>query len=405
MRTEFLAACLRSAAGFEYSRHPVPIVAITGSAGKTTTKECVAAVLASTYTVRSTVGNRNDRTGVPSTLLGLSNLTSLKKFLGATPSLLSRLVRGQPEADYLVLEIAARLPNQIPKQLRVFSPSISIVTSIGPAHLATLGAIENVAKEKGSIVAALPHDGYAILFQDDENVRNMAKLHSGQTLFFGFSSSADVWMDSPRRSGSGLTTVLHDPHGAMEMSFPHLMNRHHLNAVLAAWCVGLIADVPRGVMASIVQDYAPKNGRGTVWTNGNNELFYDDTFNANPLSMRAALETFREIAGDRRRILVLGDMLELGEGSDELHESVGRAAAEVGDVLITAGEYGGSYVKGFTEANRSGSVARCKDGSEIYQALCAERRRNGAVLLKGSHGSGMYKVVSRIKQESIARLN
>lgn len=399
-RTEGIALVLRSFARAEIRRHPVPIVAITGSVGKTTTKECVAAVLETTYVTRRTIGNSNDRTGVPSTLLGIRNAFDLRRFVRSIPAIVRRILADCEQADYLVLEIGARLPGQIPKHLTVVRPTISVVTAIAPAHVETLGSIENIMLEKGSIVAALSNDGVAILSADDPRTRTMASLHKGRTLLYGFNPTADVWMDAPVRAGYGLSATLHDREGSVAMAFEHLTNRHHLQAIMAAWCVGLATKVPRDRMISVLQGYAPRLGRGTLGAGIMGTVIFDDTFNANPLSMKAALETFRDMTVERRRLVVLGDMLELGADSEQLHYEIGKETVGVADVLIGCGKCADAYLRGHRDSGGKADCVHSLSIEDAYRTLATARCEGDAIMLKGSHGSGLYRLATLLNREA-----
>lgn len=400
IRTEAIAVALRQFARARLTRHPIKIIAVTGSVGKTTTKECVADTLASTYDVRRTIGNSNCRTGVPSTILGVRNAYSLGRFIRSFPTIVRNTFSTPSEADYLVLEVGARLPGQIPTHLNVFHPFISIVTSIAPAHLETLGTIENIIYEKSSIVRALPSHGYAVLCGDDDNVRKMASQNRGKTLFFGYDRNCDVWVDKPQHAAMGLTTVIHDRDISTPLSLPGLTNADHLYAVMAAWCVGLITGVDRKSMASALAQHGTRRGRGSITTGPEDTLIYDDTFNANPASMKSSLQAFVPISEGRRRIVVLGSMLELGADATLWHEQIGSLSADIADVLIACGIHAQDYLKGYVTAGGAGAAVAVDTPEAAYSAVIAARRRDDAIFLKGSHGSGIYKLADRLTAEA-----
>ena len=175
-RIALISSALRQIAKIELAAHPRKIVAITGSVGKTTTKEYVALVLSEGFNVRATSGNANSRTGVPSTIINRPNVKSYIALIKALLVTASGLFSHSKKEQYLVLEVGAMLPGQIRKQVTAFTPNISIVTSVAPGHLETLGSIEAVAEEKSRIVSALPDNGVAILCADDSRVREMQTL-------------------------------------------------------------------------------------------------------------------------------------------------------------------------------------------------------------------------------------
>lgn len=398
-RTQILTSLLMRAARAALKHDSAKIIAITGSVGKTTTKDCVATLLASNHAVRRTPYNANDRFGVPRTLLDLPNVFNLKTFLLAAPTILKRLAFGLPRAEFIVLEVGAKYPNTLPSQVKFFRPTISVITAIAPAHLSTLGSIEGVYREKSSIVSALPSSGWAVLCYDDPLVRKMQDITSATSLFYGFSPSAGVWMEEPVRCESGLSSVLHDSSGDIRMTFPRLTNRYHLYAIMVAWCVGLLANIPRAAMAETLQHYSPSHGRGTVFEGPFDSLIYDDSYNANPLSMRSAIETFDSLAEGRRRLIVLGDMLELGGEAEYWHEMVGKSAGRIGDILIAIGTHAGHYASGFSSGHPDRRAFLFSNISDACLALKAEMRPGDAILVKGSHGSMVHQLVGYIRSQ------
>lgn len=379
-------------------QEPVRIVAITGSVGKTTTKTCIGMLLGAHYSVRRTSASMNGPVSVPSTLLDIPLVFDLKGFFIASAVLFKRLVSGVPRVNFIVLELGAMLPDTLPTQMKFFTPEISVVTAIAPSHLATLGSIEGVFEEKSSIVSALPPSGHAVLCYDDLLVRKMGGLTAATKFFYGFSPSADVWLEEPLRVKNGLATTLHDKEGTVELSFPHIVSRYHLYAIMAAWCIGLICNIPRASMVEILQDYSPRKRRGTILDGPKNALIYDDSFNANPRSMEAALETFDSVAGARRRVLILGDMLELGGEAAHWHSLIGERAASVGDILIAVGRFADNYISGFKRKKHNGTVFGCVTANDAFAILGGQLKDGDAILVKGSHGSHVHELVERLQQ-------
>jgi UDP-N-acetylmuramoyl-tripeptide--D-alanyl-D-alanine ligase len=356
-------------------------------------------MLRSMSAVHATPYNSNDRYGVPRTLLDLPNIYNFSTLLAATPKILQRLIFGPPKYDFIVLEMGARLPGTLPRQLQFFRPSISVITSIAPAHLETLGSLEGVFQEKSSLVSAVGSEGHAVLCFDDPMVQRMKDLTSAPTTSYGFSPSADVWMEAPEREGSGISTTLHDSHGSVELHFPRLSNRHHLYAVMAAWSVGLITELPRDAMANAVQNFAPTHGRGRVIFGPLDSLLYDDSYNANPLSMRSAIEAFDSIAGQRRRIIILGDMLELGSAGEHLHAEIGGIAGDAGDVLFAIGAHARHYAAAFSSRKPVNKTFEFSAVEDACATIKREIRNGDAILLKGSHSTGVHKLASYLQKD------
>lgn len=393
-----IVSLLRKLAAHAWSRSRVPVVAITGSVGKTTTKELVADVLGSRHQVLRSPKNYNIK-GLPSVLLDIPRTATLRKFLARLPLIIWRALR-PPRPDYFVLEVGTTKPGDIAASLSMFTPTVSVITTFMPAHLEQLGSIEGIVREKSQLISALPATGHAVLRYDDERVRALARLHSGPSTTYGFDPSADVWMERPIRIGPGLSTVLHDTEGSVELNCPQLSNEHHLYAVMAAWCVGRIAGIPRELMKQLLQATVPQAGRGCLVTLPWGPLLMDETWNANPASMSAAFETFRKIAPDRRRVLILGDMLELGTESPSFHQKIGREAAEFAHALIAVGNHAEHYTNGFGSKKRDGFCQHFANVHEAESVVLEYVRPEDAVLLKGSHGVRLSKMVQSLQMRT-----
>ncbi|GGD75353.1 UDP-N-acetylmuramoyl-tripeptide--D-alanyl-D-alanine ligase [Lacimicrobium alkaliphilum] len=398
LKIETMALMLRKMAWLELKHFPRKVIAITGSVGKTTTKEYVALVLSEGFNVRATSGNANNRTGVPSTIINRPNVKSYTALIKALLVTTYWLFSGREKEQYLVLEVGAMLPGQIRKQVTVFSPSMSIVTTVAPGHLETLGSIEAVAEEKSRIVSALPENGVAILCADDSRVREMQNLHQGKTLLFGFDEKADVYMKIVTQSVEGIEALLSDPEGQVQMHFPYVTNRYHLYSVMASWCAGLVAGVDRAKMQTVLQNVQPRPDRGTIQKGSSNTLILNDAFNANPLSVKAALETFASVASDRRRVVVLSDMLELGEQSEALHYETGKQVGAVANQFIACGDYAGAYIRGFREVQPEGNSFCCEGVDQAEEILDKLLQADDAILFKGSHGTNLYQLASQVSE-------
>ena len=382
---------LRKLAGHTFRRFPVPVVAITGSVGKTTTKDLIADVLETRYRVLRSAENFNIE-GIPSALLDIPFTKSLRVALTRLPVILQRTLH-PPRPDYFVLEVGTTKPGDIALSVSMFVPTIAVITTFMPAHLEQLGSVEGVAREKSNLVRALPPGGHAVLRYDDKRVLALRGLHRGPDVTYGFDPRADVHADPPERTRAGLATVIHDPDSDVPLVFPHLVNTHHLYAVMAAWCVGRIANVPAPTMAAAVQRMQPLDGRGGVRTTASGLLVMDESWNANPASLSAALETFKVVSQGRRRVVILGDMLELGAESRRYHEALGRQAAASADVLVTVGLEARYFVAGFI-ASKAGARHFSFDNVDDAAAYVEDYvRPHDALLVKGSHGVHLERLV------------
>jgi UDP-N-acetylmuramoyl-tripeptide--D-alanyl-D-alanine ligase len=362
-----LARCRRAA------QPRLRVVAVTGSVGKTTTKELAASVLATKFNARGALlkneGNLNSEIGMPLVLLELT----------------SRHRRA-------VLEMGMWAPGEISLLCAMARPETGIVTNVGPSHLERMGTIEAIADAKAELVEALPAGGVAILNADDTRVAAMASRTSANVVTFGLGETADVRaLDVQSRGLTGVTfTLMHGD--AREPVYSRLPGRAMVHNALAAAAAGLVdgltlADAAAALSAaripSRLQAHAGPNGSTLI----------DDSYNASPASMLAALDLLGEAAG--RKIAVLGDMRELGEAEAEGHRTVGVRAAEVADTIFAIGELG----RGIGEAARHAGHRDVRFHAEkdgIATALEAQLGPGDVVLFKASRALALETVVAEL---------
>lgn len=344
------------------------VVAITGSNGKTTVKNMLATILERVGPTLATAGNYNNEIGVPLTLARLD------------------------ETDrFAVVEMGCGQPGDIAYLADIAKPDVAIVTNAGPAHLERLGSVEGVARTKGELFERLDDDGTAIINADDEYSGYWEGLcTSARRIRFGVSAQADVRLEE----SDGVETV-DTPAGtfALDLRLPGAHNR--MNALAAAGAA-LALDVDVETIAAGLAAVAATPGRlETVETGGGWQLI-DDTYNANPASLYAALNVLHERPGPRW--LVLGDMAELGTESDKLHREIGRAARDLGvQRLFAIGPHAGSVADAF------GVGAETFDDMESLVQRLAETLAPGVTcLVKGSRSSRMETVIERLKGEEVA---
>ena len=364
---------LQRAAAFWRGQHDVRVIGITGSVGKTTTKELAAAVLARRYVTLKSEGSYNNEIGLPLTLMHLTD-----------------------EHERVVLEMGMYDVGEISDLARIARPHVGVVTIIGPVHLERAGTIERIVEAKSELVEALPPapEGVAILNYDDERVQGMAQATSARVFYYGLSPKADLWAD--RIVGLGLDGIrfrLHHEGETLHLKIP-LLGRHSVHTALRAAAVGLtegltwqeIIEGLRGPSAQLRLVAVPGPHGATI---------LDDTYNASPASTIAALNLLDELDG--RKIAVLGDMLELGDYEREGHEKVGLRALEVADVLITVGPLG--RVIGET-ALRWGMPADqvhiVERNGEVIALLEQMITSTDVVLVKGSRALQMEEIVNAL---------
>jgi len=363
---------------YHRERYGVKVVGVTGSVGKTTTKEMVGAVLEQRFRVFRSKGNFNSEVGLPITLMDLDQ-----------------------GPDVAVLEMGMRALGEIEYLVSIACPSVGVVTNVGVTHLELLGTQENIARAKGELVRGLPADGAAVLNADDPLVAAMAGTGSCKVWFYGFDAAGrgERWVSAReiRREGeTGQRFTLVTSAGETEAVLPAPGKHNVLNACAAA-AVGLELGMTLAEVAAGLAGYAPSGSRMRIVNAGGVRLL-DDTYNAAPASVIAALGVMRELAGpEGRAVAVLADMFELGAAAVEGHLQVGAEAGRLADMVVTVGD----LAKHIAEA--AGAHARHFDAKTGAIALLTQLIRAGdTVLVKGSRGMQMEEVVSALEKHLTA---
>ncbi|MFZ5815500.1 MAG: UDP-N-acetylmuramoyl-tripeptide--D-alanyl-D-alanine ligase [Bacillota bacterium] len=349
------------------------VVGITGSVGKTTTKEMVAAVLAERFRVFRSRGNLNSEVGLPVMLMDLA-----------------------PEDEVAVLEMGMRALGEIEYLTSIARPSVGVVTNVGITHLELLGTQENIARAKGELPRSLPEGGHAVLNADDPRVRAMAAETRAHLWFYGLSARGmgERWVTAvdPRREGeTGQRFRLVAPQGEAEAFLP-APGAHNLLNAMAAAAVGLALGMSLEQVAAGLGRFENAGNRMRILSLGGVRLI-DDTYNAAPSSVIAALGVMREQAGSGRCIAVLGDMYELGAMAEQGHREVGAEAGRLADRVVAVGE----MARHIAEA--AGETATFLPGKGAAIDLLKGLLRPGdTVLVKGSRGMRMEEIVQALEQ-------
>jgi UDP-N-acetylmuramoyl-tripeptide--D-alanyl-D-alanine ligase len=357
-------------------RFTTPVIAVTGSNGKTTTKELVAGVLATRWDVLWPERSFNNQWGLPLTLLRLS-----------------------PEHQAVVLEIGSNARGEVAALAALAKPTVGIVTTVAAVHTEFLGSLEGVREEKSSLVRALPADGVAVLNADDPRVAGMARDTRARVVTYGQASGAQVRaIGDVVDDEQGVTFTL-QVGGERQAVTLGLAGRHNVTNALAAAAAGValgfqLADLARGLAA-----VGPVAGR-CVWKRAGDVTILDDTYNASPVSVRAALDTVAAHRRGRRVVVVLGDMLELGPIAEEAHREVGRQVAALpADELVGVGR----ATQAAVEAARAAGLGEARHFMTFEDTVAHLLKRLAAgdlVLVKGSRGMRMERVVDAL----VARL-
>lgn len=402
---KYLQAAIRQLAIWTLHKYQPGIIAVTGSVGKTSTKEAIYAVLKKHRFVRASKGNFNNEIGMPLTILGdWKEIHGRLFWLKMIGSALMRLVFRLKYPELLVLEYAADKPGDIKYLTDIAKPQIGVVTAIGdiPVHVEFYSGPEAVAREKAKVVEALPATGFAVLNYDDEVVLDMKERTRAHIMTYGFNEGAqvqitnfEVRMDGDRPGGIGFK--LNYGGSFVPVRLEGSFGKAQAYAAAAAAGVGIIFGLNLVKIAEALLEYEAPEGRGRLIDGVKHTYIIDDTYNASPLSMETAIETVGKLDA-KRKIAVLGDMLEIGKYAVEAHEEVGKLAGKKFDLLITVGARAKFIAEG---ANQSGMAKR-----NIYSFDTAEEaapevqkliKKGDLILIKASHSIGLEKIVEEIK--------
>lgn len=372
-------AALQEIAAWWRARSSVRVVGITGSTGKTIAKEIVADVLTRTLRVLRNVGNLNSETGLPMTLLNL-----------------------EASHEAAVLEMSMYTEGEIARLVEIARPEVGVVLSVHPTHLERAGSLEAIARAKGELPAGLPADGLAVLNADDPRVVAMRFATAAKVRTFGLGAAADVRATDVESLGvRGTSFTLRAP-WAVRRLHSAIPGRHLVPHALAAATVAEHFGVPLDdVEAALAQgSHAPH--RMVVLEAASGATVIDDTYNASPVSVAAALEFLAEspLAAGRKRYAVLGDMLELGPDEERLHREVGSMAAGAADALVAVGERG----RWIADGARAAGLARVATARDHDEALAVVERDlapgvGDLLLVKGSRGIELDRLVSALTGE------
>jgi UDP-N-acetylmuramoyl-tripeptide--D-alanyl-D-alanine ligase len=372
LRVDNTVTALQQIARFWRGKLDLRVIGITGSVGKSTTKEVAAEVLSQRYHTLKNPGNLNNEIGLPLTIL---NLTT--------------------EHERAVLEMGFYVPGEIAFLCDIAQPHVGVVTNIGTVHAERAGSQEAIAQGKSELVQALDKDGVAILNFDDPWVRKMEEKTRAQVFFYGLSRDADLWADNVESLGlDGIRFRLHYKRERLHVHIP-LIGRHSVHTALRATAVGLV----EGLTWQEIFDGLNQEGtqlRLVAVRSRTGALILDDTYNASPESMLAALNLLEDLEG--RKIAVLGDMLELGQYERQGHEMIGARAARVADILLTFGERAHMIA---ASARRVGmprdNILEFEELEHVVEWLENALSAKDAVLIKGSHGLRMDRIVNSLE--------
>ena len=356
-------------------RFPIPVIGLTGSSGKTTTKGMMAAIIGRKKAILTTEGNLNNLIGLPQTIFRLTK-----------------------DHELAVLEMGTNTRGEIKMLTQIAAPDIGLITNISPAHLAGFGSVDIVAEEKGKLFLNMSPAGTAIVNIDDEAVRVVAERWTGKRITFGMSPDADVTAKDIEKNGVRgvrFNLVIGDKVNKVEMK---IVGIHHVYNALAAAATAWAAGLDCKTIAEGLASFQPVSGRMQIIKMQNCAFVLDDSYNANPASVREALMTLKDLKNHHGGYVFLGDMLELGASADEMHRKIGILMATIG---VTA-----AFLKGdFSAVTAAGAVeggmlpqnilflSQDEDGMEF---LKKNLKKGDWILVKGSRRMKMEKYVEQI---------
>lgn len=358
-------------AAFHRNRFSIPVIAITGSNGKTTTKDFTAAVLSSRWNVLKTQANYNNEIGLPLTLLHL-----------------------EPCHDVAVVEMGMRGLGEIHELTEIARPTIAILTNVGETHIELLGSLDNIATAKSELVSAIPKDGFVVLNADNDHVRNMSTKSLGRVVYYGIQHE-QCQVRAVNVRTHELETVFDCEHsqGVFTAVIPAL-GKHNVYNALAAITTALALGLHSDEIKAGLRTFTPSAMRLAVEKIGNYNII-NDAYNASPMSMAAAIDTLVEFAPGRR-IAVLGDMLELGSMAVKAHQEIGQKLAAAGvDIVVTVGELAQNIAVSAQEHGIT-TVKACGSHAHAQRYLQELLKPGDTVLLKGSRGMKMEKILEEL---------
>ena len=356
----------------QYRRlHGIPIVAVTGSNGKTTTKEMIAAILAVRKRVLKNQGNLNNLIGLPLSMMKLSS-----------------------EHEVGVMELGMNKSGEIARLTEVVNPQAGLITNIGPVHLEYLKTVEKVAEAKGELFQKMSPDATAIVNKDDPWVNKKAKNFSGKKISIGIKEPAEVRAEKITSGAEGINIDLRIEGKTLPVFLPMIGTHNVMNALAAAGAVTALGEDPE-IIPEGLKKFTNLNLRQQIFKLPNGITIINDAYNANPVSMKKGLETFSQLKGSSRGVVVLGDMLELGTQTKVLHRELGEAAAKFqAGILLLMGDYSPQVREGAISGGLPPHyIFVGKTHQELAGFLEGALEPGDWVLVKGSRKMEMEKVV------------
>lgn len=383
-------------------RHRPIVIGITGSVGKSSTKEAIATVLSARFRVRQSPGNFNNEIGIPLTILGSLDTKRSRLRLVVAPFrfLLTFVLPRSRYPEILILELGIDRVGDMEYLLEFLSPVVGVLTTISTSHLEFFKSLSVVSREKGKLILSLPKNGLAVLNADEPRVMKFRDKTKAAVLSYGFDESADVrgthvaFFRDTAALPIGSSFKLEYEGKSIPVRLPNIIAEHHISAALAAAAVGIFFKMNPLEVAEALRNFQSLPGRMRLFNGVHRALLIDDTYNASPKSLLAALKTLGKLEGSRR-VVVLGDMLELGADSDQAHRDVAGWIREhdIHEVFLL----GTGMLLAKEELERANFPSEhlhwFSDPESLGDQLVAFLREGDLVLLKGSQGMRLEKAV------------
>ena len=364
---------VKDIAEFYLKQLDIPVVGITGSVGKTSTKEMIAAVLEQKYKVLKTKGNFNNELGVPLTVFGL-----------------------RPEHEIAVLEMGISDFGEMHRLAKIARPDTCVITNIGLCHLEFLKSRDGILKAKTEIFDYLEPDGHVVLNGDDDKLITVKEVNGIAPVFFGVMNHQGIWADEIRSMGlKGISCRIHAGNESFQVLVP-IPGRHMVYNALAGTAVGLIYGMNLEGIKKGIESLQSLSGRFHIIEAGKKTIV-DDCYNANPVSMKASLDVLQDALG--RKVAILGDMGELGKDEVEMHREVGvYAAARDIDKIICVGELAGDMAEAARLAAPAKDIVHFAEKETLLEALPGIIQDGDTILVKASHFMEFEKVVECLEK-------
>ena len=407
-----LCYILKKLAQAVVDKYQPKIIGITGSVGKTTTKEAILMVLAKKYRVRGNIKNYNNEIGLPLTILGLESPgRSLFGWLAVISAAIRLIYKNDPDyPEFVVLEMGVDHPGDMNYLLSIVQPIIGVATAVGQAHLEFFGSQDKIAQEKGQLIASLPLGGYGILNADDQRVMAMASKSKAKIITYGSGPQAEVRASDlsfnyertnhpSAQNLSGLAFKLNYHGSVVPLVIPLIISEAAVSSILAAVAVGLSQELGLLDIADALSSFRVPKGRLNVLPGSRERVLLDDSYNASPTSVAAALNILSRLPADSasQRVAVLGDMLELGVDSPAEHRRLGQIIAQLSiGQLILIGPLAELIGQEAKQQGWSGRIDNFLNAETAIKSIDELIPSAAVVLLKGSQGARIEKLTKAL---------